>query len=334
MNYILKNNLNIESNYTKTANSILIDSPLSRDARIVFITLSSLASSFNPRIEFLCKQLDMNAKTLNKYLKELVQKGFLKIIYYKNKLGNFLGKKAYILAPTKEQLAQENSIIVDESSSAETPKFTKRKIDKKQAEKPLKAEVCAETPKFTMRKIDKKQAEKPLKAEVCAETPKFTTLINKKNNNKHEKMDLNVSENFQNQADQKNKHDNFSCFTGSKIKNFSMFKRFSDFVFSILGNLDTRGLEKRDKKAFERFLNYRNEKTKLTYATKKALLKQVLELKEQRQDIVKCVDQSIRKGYNEIYALMEFKPSRTAQKQEEEPFEYKPNPKYNGYCIW
>ncbi|KAA6500329.1 helix-turn-helix domain-containing protein [Helicobacter pylori] len=309
MNYILKNNLNLESNYTKTANSILIDSPLSRDARIVFITLSSLASSFNPRKEFLCKQLDMNAKTLNKYLKELVQKGFLKIIYYKNKLGKFLGKRAYILAPTDEQLEQEDFIIVDESNRTETPKFT-------------------------MRKIVKKQAEKPLKAEVCTETPIFTTLKNKKNNNKHEKMNLNVSENFQNQADQKNKHGNFSCFNGSKIKNFSMFKRFSDFVFSILGNLDTTGLEKRDKKAFERFLHYRNEKTKLTYATKKALLKQALELKEQGQDIGECVDQSIRKGYNEIYALIEFKTSRTAQKQEEEPFEYKPNPKYNGYCIW
>ncbi|MCQ2687709.1 helix-turn-helix domain-containing protein [Helicobacter pylori] len=308
MNYILKNNLNAESNYTKTANSILIDSPLSRDARIVFITLSSLASSFNPRKEFLCKQLDMNAKTLNKYLKELVQKGFLKIIYYKNKLGKFLGKRAYILAPTKEQLEQDDTIIIDESNRAETPKFT-------------------------MRPKAQKQAEKPLKSEVCTETPIFTTLINKKNNNKHEKMDENVNENLQNQADQKNKHDNFSCLKGS-IKNFSMFKHFSDFIFSILGNLDTRGLERRDKQAFERFLNYRNEKTKLTYATKKALLKQALELKEQGQDIAKCVEQSIRKGYNEIYALMEFKPSFKPQEQEEEPFEYKPNPKYNGYCIW
>ncbi|GAA8337427.1 hypothetical protein HpNP141_15140 [Helicobacter pylori] len=311
MNYILKNNLNVESNYTKTANSILIDSPLSRDARIVFITLSSLASSFNPRKEFLCKQLDMNAKTLNKYLKELVQKGFLKIVYYKNKLGKFLGKRAYILAPTKEQLEQEDFIIVDESNRAGTPKFT-------------------------MWQNQGKQAEKPLKSEVFTETPIFTTLINKKNNNKHEKMDLNMSENLQNQADQKNKHDNFSCFTSSnKIKNFSMFKRFSDFVFSILGNLDTRGLEKRDKQAFERFLHYRNEKVRLTYATKKALLKQALELKEQGQDIVKSVEQSIRKGYNELYAVMEFKPSfMLPQKQEEEPFEYKPNPKYNGYCIW
>ncbi|WQY64251.1 helix-turn-helix domain-containing protein [Helicobacter pylori] len=309
MNYILKNNLNVESNYTKTANSILINSPLSRDARIVFITLSSLASSFNPRKEFLCKQLDMNVKTLNKYLKELVEKGFLKIIYYKNKLGKFLGKMAYILAPTKEQLEQDNFLIIDESNRTETPKFT-------------------------MRKIDKKQAEKPLKSEVCTETPIFTTLINKKNNNKHEKMDLNVSENFQNQADQKNKRNNFSCFNGSKIKNFSMFKRFSDFVFSILGNLDTTGLEKHDKKAFERFLNYRNEKARLTYATKKALLEQALELKEQGQEIAKCVEQSIRKGYNELYAVMGFKPSWTPQKQEEEPFEYKPNPRYNGYCIW
>ncbi len=308
MNYILKNNLNVESNYTKTANSILIDSPLSRDARIVFITLSSLASSFNPRKEFLCKQLDMNAKTLNKYLKELVQKGFLKIIYYKNKLGKFLGKRAYILAPTKEQLEQEDFIIIDESNRAETPKFT-------------------------MRQIDQKEAENPLKTEVCTEKPIFTTLINKKNNNKHEKMDENVSENLQNQADQKNKHDNFSCLRGS-IKNFSMFKRFSDFIFSILGNLDTRGLERRDKQAFERFLHYINEKKKLTYATKKALLKQALELKEQGQDIVKSVEQSMRKGYNELYAVFEFKPRWMPQKQEEEPFEYKPNPKYNGYCIW
>ncbi|WQZ70783.1 helix-turn-helix domain-containing protein [Helicobacter pylori] len=316
MNYILKNNLNVETNYTKTANSILIDSPLSRDARIVFITLSSLASSFNPRVEFLCKQLDMNAKTLNKYLKELVQKGFLKIIYYKNKLGKFLGKKAYILAPTKEQLEQENCIIVDESSSAETPKFT-------------------------MREIDKKQAEKPLKAEVCTEKPIFTSLINKKNNNKHEKMDLNASKNFQNQADQKNKHDNFSCSNGSKIKNFSMFKRFSDFVFSILGNLDTRGLEKRDKKAFERFLNYRNEKTRLTYATKKALLEQCEALKAQGCDLVACINQSIRRNYNEIYEVMHFeKPSykSEAQQKNDEVMDhfdgYKPNPKYNGYCIW
>lgn len=300
--------MNIESNYTKTANSILIDSPLSRDARIVFITLSSLASSFNPRKEFLCKQLDMNAKTLNKYLKELVQKGFLKIIYYKNKLGKFLGKRAYILAPTKEQLEQEDFIIVDESNRTETPKFT-------------------------MRQIVEKQAKKPLKTEVFTETPIFTTLINKKNNNKHEKMDENVSENFQNQADQKNKHDNASYLRGP-IKNFSMFKHFSDFIFSILGNLDTRGLERRDKQAFERFLNYRNEKEKLTYATKKALLKQALELKEQGQDIVKSVDQSIRKGYNELYAVFEFKAKWTPQKQEEEPIEYKPNPKYNGYCIW
>ncbi|WP_100957184.1 helix-turn-helix domain-containing protein [Helicobacter pylori] len=309
MNYILKNNLNVESNYTKTANSILIDSPLSRDARIVFITLSSLASSFNPKNEFLCKQLDMNAKTLNKYLKELVQKGFLKIIYYKNKLGKFLGKRAYILAPTKEQLEQDDFIIVGESNRAETPKFT-------------------------LRQKAQKQAEKPLNNEVCTETPIFTTLINKKNNNKHEKMDLHLSENLQNQSDQKNDHNNFSCFSDSKIKNFSMFKRFSDFVFSILGNLDLTGLDKRERKAFERFLHYRNEKTKLTYATKKALLRQALELKDQGQDIVKSVEQSIRKGYSELYAVMEFKPSFTPQKQEEDPFEYKPNSKYNGYCIW
>ncbi len=301
----------MESNYTKTANSILIDSPLSRDARIVFITLSSLASNFNPRIEFLCKQLDMNAKTLNKYLKELVSKGFLKIIYYKNKLGKFLGKRAYILAPTKEQLEQDDCIIVEETKSAETPKFTEWQKGQK-------------------------QAEKPLKTEVCTETPIFTSLKNKKNNNKHEKMNSCESELLQDQESERSKTDSDNSLFRSKITNLSMFKRFSDFVFSLLGNLDTRGLDKRERQAFERFLHYRNEKAKLTYATKKALLNQALELKDKDQDLVKCVEQSIRKGYNEIYAVMEFKTSFTAQKQEvqEESYEYKPNPKYGGYCIW
>ncbi len=301
----------MESNYTKTANSLLIDSPLSRDARIVFITLSSLASNFNPRVEFLCKQLEMNAKTLNKYLKELVSKGFLKIIYYKNKLGKFLGKRAYILAPTKEQLEQDDCIIVEETKSAETPKFTEWKKGQK-------------------------QAEKPLKTEVCTETPIFTTLKNKKNNNKHEKMDSCESELLQDQeSEEENERSNHSDLK-RPIKNLSMFKRFSDFVFSLLGNLDTRGLDKRERQAFERFLHYRNEKAKLTYATKKALLEQALELKDKDQDLVQCIEQSIRKGYNEIYALMEFKPSLTTPKHEEqeESYEYKPNPKYNGYCIW
>ncbi len=310
MNYILKNNLNVESNYTKTANSLLIDSPLSRDARIVFITLSSLASNFNPRVEFLCKQLDMNAKTLNKYLKELVSKGFLKIIYYKNKLGKFLGKRAYILAPTKEQLEQDDCIIVEETKSAETPKFTEWQKGQK-------------------------QAEKPLKTEVCTETPIFTSLKNKKNNNKHEKMNSCESELLQDQESERSKTDSDNSLFRSKITNLIVFKRFSDFVFSLLGNLDTRGLDKRERQAFERFLHYRNEKAKLTYATKKALLNQALELKDKDQDLVKCVEQSIRKGYNEIYAVMEFKPSFTAPKQEqEESYEYKPNPKYGGYCIW
>ncbi|HAP9482791.1 TPA: DNA-binding protein, partial [Enterococcus faecium] len=124
--------------------------------------------------------------------------------------------------------------------------------------------------------------------------------------------------------------------SNANIKNLSMFKRFSDFVFSLLGNLDTRGLDKRERQAFERFLHYRNEKAKLTYATKKALLEQALELKDKDQDLVQCIEQSIRKGYNEIYTLMEFKPSLTTPKHEEqeESYEYKPNPKYGGYCIW
>ncbi|RVZ31473.1 transcriptional regulator [Helicobacter pylori] len=173
------------------------------------------------------------------------------------------------------------------------------------------------------------------------------TLI--KDQNKHE--NIRVSENFFNQEfaeknpisknakDLKNS-ENFA-FKSSKIKNPSLFNRFSAFFSSILGNLDTKHLNQRERLAFEEFLNYRSEKHKLSYSTKKALLNQAEALKAQGCDLVACINQSVRRNYNEIYEVMHFeKPSYTSeakQKNDEvmDRFGYeKPNPKYNGLCIW
>ncbi|BAJ55068.1 hypothetical protein HPF16_0471 [Helicobacter pylori F16] len=141
--------------------------------------------------------------------------------------------------------------------------------------------------------------------------------------------------------------DSDSSFTSSKISNPSLFNRFSAFFSSILGNLDTKHLIQCERSAFEEFLNYRSEKHKLSYSTKKALLHQCEALKAQGCDLVACIHQSIRRNYNEIYEVMHFeKPSykseackSEAEKKNEEVMEqfdyaYKPNPKYNGLCIW
>ncbi|GAA7699897.1 hypothetical protein JP0154_15260 [Helicobacter pylori] len=89
-------------------------------------------------------------------------------------------------------------------------------------------------------------------------------------------------------------------------------------------------------------MNYRSEKHKLSYSTKKALLHQCEALKAQGCDLVACI-QSIRRNYNEIYEVMHFeKPSykSEAERQNDEIMDqfdsinYKPNPKYNGLCIW
>ncbi|WQS65290.1 transcriptional regulator [Helicobacter pylori] len=175
------------------------------------------------------------------------------------------------------------------------------------------------------------------------------TLI--KDQNKHEY--IRVSENFSNQEFvEKNQvctntqgirnSDENSAFRSSKIKNPSLFNRFSAFFSSILGNLDTKNLNQSERLAFEEFLNYRSEKHQLSYSTKKALLNQAEALKVQGCDLVACINQSIRRNYNEIYPVMHFeKPSyksEAKQKDDEvmEQFdcEYKPNPKYNGLCIW
>ncbi|GLP31589.1 hypothetical protein HpBGD84_16200 [Helicobacter pylori] len=77
------------------------------------------------------------------------------------------------------------------------------------------------------------------------------------------------------------------------------------------------------------------------YSTKKALLNQAEALKAQGCDLVACINQSIRRNYNEIYEVMHFeKPrvkSEVKQKDDEvmEQFDYNGgNPKYNGLCIW
>ncbi len=144
-----------------------------------------------------------------------------------------------------------------------------------------------------------------------------------------------------NSKDSKNLDSN-SAFKSSKISNPSLFNRFSAFFSSILGNLDTKHLNQYERLAFEEFLNYRSEKHKLSYSTKKALLKQCEALKAQGCDLVACINQSIRRNYNEIYEVMHFeKPSYKSEAEQKNnemmshfDFECKPNPKYNGLCIW
>ncbi len=143
------------------------------------------------------------------------------------------------------------------------------------------------------------------------------TLI--KDQNKHE--NIRVNENFSTQEfEEKNQDctnpkdlknpDKNSSFKSSKISNPSLFDRFSAFFSSILGNLDTKNLSQSERSAFEEFLNYRSEKHKLSYSTKKALLNQAEALKVQGCDLVACINQSIRRNYNEIYEVMHFeKPS-------------------------
>ncbi len=145
---------------------------------------------------------------------------------------------------------------------------------------------------------------------------------------------------FKDPKDLKNSNENFS-FKSSKIKNPSLFNRFSAFFSSILGNLDTKNLSQCERSAFEEFLNYRSEKHKLSYSTKKALLHQAEALKAQGCDLVACVQQSIRRNYNEIYEVMHFEKqnakSQAKQKDDEvmDQFDYSgSNPKFGGYCIW
>ncbi|EQL72653.1 winged helix-turn-helix domain-containing protein [Helicobacter pylori] len=316
MNYILKQPMKF--GYTQISNDICDDERVSDIAIAIYAYIKKHATTFKLCLEDIAKRFNRSLPTVHKYLNELKDLGYLEFERERKSDGTF-GKflrffiKNHSKNPSKKQ-ANLNKMILFRS-------------------KPQKEASNAENSE----------------AQSTSKNFHMFTLI--KDQNKHE--NIRVSENFFNQEfaeknpiskdakDLKNPNENFA-FKSSKIKNPSLFNRFSAFFSSILGNLDTKHLSQAERSAFEEFLNYRSEKHKLSYSTKKALLHQCEALKAQGSDLVACIQQSIRRNYNEIYEVMHFeKPTAKSQANQKDDEvinqlsgDFKPNPKYNGLCIW
>ncbi|MEJ8619674.1 winged helix-turn-helix domain-containing protein [Helicobacter pylori] len=315
MNYILKQPMKF--GYTQISNDICDDERVSDIAIAIYAYIKKHATTFKLCLEDIAKRFNRSLPTVHKYLNELKELGYLEFERERKSDGTF-GKflrfflKNHSENPSKKQ-ANQNKMIL-------------------------------------FRLKPQKQVSNADNTEAQSTSKNFNAFTLIKDQNKHE--NIRVSENFfnrefaeknqvsKNEEDLKNSNENFA-FKSSKIKNPNLFNRFSAFFSSILGNLDTKHLSQAERLAFEEFLNYRSEKHKLSYSTKKALLHQAEALKVQGCDLVACINQSIRRNYNEIYEVMHFeKPrakSEAKQKDEEimDSFDdYKPNPKYNGLCIW
>ncbi|MGL2726247.1 helix-turn-helix domain-containing protein [Helicobacter pylori] len=315
MNYILKQPM--KYGYTQISNDICDDERVSDIAIAIYAYIKKHATTFKLCLEDIAKRFNRSLPTVQKYLNELKDLGYLEFERERKSDGTF-GKflrfflKNHSENPSEKQ-ANLNKIIL-------------------------------------FRLKPQKQASNAENTEAQSTSKNFNAFTLIKDQNKHE--NIRVNENFfseefaeknpisKDAKDLKNPNANFA-FKSSKIKNPSLFNRFSAFFSSILGNLDTKHLNQAERSAFEEFLNYRSEKHQLSYSTKKALLQQAEALKAQGCDLVACIQQSIRRNYNEIYEVMHFeKPSHKSeakQKDEEimDSFDgYKPNPKYNGLCIW
>ncbi|MGL2675141.1 winged helix-turn-helix domain-containing protein [Helicobacter pylori] len=313
MNYILKQPMKF--GYTQISNDICDDERVSDIAIAIYAYIKKHATTFKLCLEDIAKRFNRSLPTIHKYLNELKNLGYLEFERERKSDGTF-GKflrfflKNHSENPSKKQ-ANLNKMIL-------------------------------------FRLKPQKEASNAENSEAQSTSKNFNAFTLIKDQNKHE--NIRVSENFFNQEfaektpiskdakDLKNPGKN-SSFKSSKISNPSLFNRFSAFFSSILGNLDTKHLNQYERLAFEEFLNYRSEKHKLSYSTKKALLHQCEALKAQGCDLVACINQSIRRNYNEIYEVMHFEKPRYKSEAEQQNGEfdclnYKPNPKYNGLCIW
>ncbi len=312
--------------YTQISNEICDDERVSDIAIAIYAYIKKHATTFKLTIEDIAKRFNRNTRTIYKYLNELKELGYIEFERERKNDGTFSKFFQFIMGNYSKNPSEKQATNQEEKASNHMENNSMWIKPQKQATNAHDSEAQSISTYF----------------------PMFTLI---KDQNKHE--DIRVSENFStqefgekkqvspNSKDSKNLDKNCS-FNSSKISNPSLFNRFSAFFSSILGNLDTKHLNQYERLAFEEFLNYRSEKHKLSYSTKKALLHQCEALKAQGCDLVACINQSIRRNYNEIYEVMHFeKPSyksEAVQKNEEamsqfDPSNFKPNPKYNGLCI-
>ncbi|MGL2735051.1 helix-turn-helix domain-containing protein [Helicobacter pylori] len=323
MNYILKQPMKF--GYTQISNDICDDERVSDIAIAIYAYIKKHATTFKLCIEDIAKRFNRSNKTIYKYLGELEELGYIVFERERKNDGTFSKFFRFIMSNFPKNYSEKQA-------QKQAKKASNHKKNNSMWLKPQKEASNADTSK------------------AQSTSKKFHVFSLIKDQNKHE--NICVSENFFNEEfaeknpfskdakDLKNPNQNFD-FKSSKIKNPSLFNRFSAFFSSILGNLDTKHLNQCERSAFEEFLNYRSEKHKLSYSTKKALLNQAEALKAQGCDLVACINQSIRRNYNEIYEVMHFeKPSyKTEANQRDDKvmdqFEHSgPNPKFSGYCIW
>ncbi|RKU91468.1 transcriptional regulator [Helicobacter pylori] len=322
MNYILKQPM--KYGYTQISNDICDDERVSDIAIAIYAYIKKHATTFKLCLEDIAKRFNRSLPTVYKYLNELKDLGYLEFERERKSDGTFGKFLRFFLANHSKNPSVKQS--KNTANQNKTVLFWS---------KPQKQGSNAEN------------------TEAQSTSKNFYAFTLIKNQNKHENIHkMHACETFSNQELEetnevfedepvrKNPNQNFA-FKRSKISKPSLFNRFSAFFSSILGNLDTKHLNQYERSAFEEFLNYRSEKHQLSYSTKKALLKQCEALKAQGCDLVACIEQSIRRNYNEIYEVMHFeKPSykSEAEKRNEEVMSHfdftGSNPKFGGYCIW
>ncbi|BDQ28949.1 hypothetical protein [Helicobacter ailurogastricus] len=103
------------------------------------------------------------------------------------------------------------------------------------------------------------------------------------------------------------------------VESLEKIKHMADSCF----NFDTSTLEPFEAQAFEKFVTYRREHSKLSYGAKKAILERMLELKAKGEDLEACVAYSMRRGYRDLFPLISSKIERLESEDFKQDFKAK-----------
>ncbi|CRF41579.1 hypothetical protein [Helicobacter ailurogastricus] len=103
------------------------------------------------------------------------------------------------------------------------------------------------------------------------------------------------------------------------VESLEKIKHMADSCF----NFDLSALEPLEVQAFEKFVTYRRECSKLSYGAKKAILERMLELKAKGEDLEACVAYSMRRGYRDLFPLISSKIERLESEDFKQDFKAK-----------
>ena len=325
-----------KTNFSVVSNKLIRDKNLSVGARMLAIFILSLPKDFKLNSAYLAQQLSMSVRTLQRYIKELIDASYIIKQQAKNEDGSFNKYSLFVFMDEQtsaffEALEEEEKEWL-QTANIQNVQEEEEDEDFEEAAQGENQEEYEEDFKEFALKIDAKNAEEnsATKEDLTTDKKPINRTLESYTPNKNEdlrRLDTNESGNLTKNS-QLDNHDknpqadfcrtykiNNICTNKKNLYALSLFDKHILFSFfkkqikrkNINSSLSFNGFLEDEIKEIENFFIYREERDKkLTLSTKKYILARLKTFKNEGHNIKQIIQTSILNSWQGL-----FKPKDT-----------------------